>query len=412
MEDKRILFVLLLFLLPFFLRGQELLPPETADSFYIERTGEGERFIQRLAWEKVDTVYRYEITIEKQDSAEEYTGILRESRTENFIEISLAPGLYRYKVEGYNLLNRLAGISGWIPFRVFPALQPELHSFTREFLPPGDLPGGIEITLHGMNLVEGAEAYLLPLDSGGDPLVPLVWLPSGESARMVFDRLRPGRYRVYVRNPGGLEGFLEITVEPPPASPVEPPVVSSVEPPVSASAEDSAPSSPFDLYVSAGYAPLIPLDGYLFTPFESIFYPVGASLRIELVPVRQSWGDLGLELAPSWNMLKSEGLKVNLGAFHLNGTYHRRFPGQMALVFRFGAGANLVSGTSGQSTASLFTWIAAINGGISFRRFMRPAQNSRQTAFYFEAGVEFTHLFSTDTPATYIRPFLGVGRRF
>ncbi|MDR1178335.1 MAG: hypothetical protein LBK64_05870 [Spirochaetaceae bacterium] len=420
MEDKRTLFVLILFLLPLFLRGQDLLPPETEDSFYIERTEEGDRFIQRLAWEKADTVHRYEITIEKQNSAGEYTGVLRESRTENFIELSLSPGLYRYRIEGYNLLNSLAGISDWIPFRVFPALQPELYSFTQTFLPTeeGDPRGGIEITLYGMNFVEGAEVYLLPLPSGGDPVIPLAYLPSEESARMLFDRevLRPGRYRVYVRNPGGLEGFLEITVEPPSAaSPVEPSAASPVEPPVSVPAEDSAPGSSFDLYVSAGYAPLIPLDGYLFTPFDSIFYPMGASLRIELVPVRQPWGDLGLELAPSWNMLKSDDLKIHIGALHLNGTYHRRFSGQTALVFRLGAGVNLASGTSGgQSTASLFTWIAAINGGIAFRWFTRPVQNPGGAAgtFYIETGVEYTRLFATDSPAGYIRPFLGVGRRF
>jgi hypothetical protein len=420
MADKRPLFFVLLLpfiLLPGFLRGQEL-SPDAGGSYYIDRTEEEARFIQRLVWEKVDNVYRYEIAVEKQDSAGAYAEILRESRTENFIELSLASGLYRYRVTIYNLLNRPVGISDWIPFRVFPALQPELYSFTQTFLPAeeGDPQGGVEITLYGVNLVEGSEARFLSLDSGGVPVAPLAWIPAGESARVVFDgeALRPGRYRVSIRNPGGLEGFLEITVEPPPVA--GPSVVSPAEP-VSGSTEDSVPRRPFDLSVSAGYAPLIPLHGYLFTPFDDVFYPAGAFLRIEFVPLRQSWGDLGLELAPSWNMLKSDDITVHIGALHLNGTYHRRFPGQtMAFVFRLGAGVNPVYGmnSGGQSSDSLFTWIASVNSGIAFRWYTRPVQNPEQTAgtFYVEIGVEYTHLFAADSPAGYIRPSLGAGWKF
>ncbi|MDR2184331.1 MAG: hypothetical protein LBO80_01485 [Treponema sp.] len=424
MADRRFFLLPLFFLLPAFLPGQELPPPEAGGSFYIERTGEEERFIQRLVWEKADYAYRYEITIEEQSSSGEYAEIRRESRTENFIELSLAPGLYRYQIEVYNLLNRPAGISGWIPFRVFPALQPELYSFRQELTPSGegDPQGGMEIILQGMNLTEGAEVRLQPADGGGD-ITPLAYLPLGESARLVFNRetLAPGRYRVYVRNPGGLEGSLEITVSPPLAaadSPAVPPVPGTAVPSAVPEAGDAVDVlSPLGVYISAEYAPLIPFYGYLFTPFDHFFYPWGASLRVGFTPVKQSWGDLGLELAPSWNMLNSGAVKLHAGSFYLNGLYQWRFfKRTMALVFRLGAGISFVYGTGGdQDSGSIFTWMISAGGGIFLRWFMPVFYNFRRithSTFYLETGAEYNHLFTKDVPAGYVKPVLGIGWNF
>lgn len=204
----RLFFALAFFLPPCFLAGQELSPPESEGSSYIERTGEELRFIQRLVWEKAEYAHRYEITVERENNSGEYTEIYREFRTENFTDLSLAPGLYRYRIQAYNLLDRPAGLSLWIPLRVIPALQPELYSYNQEFLPAGDLRGDVEITLYGRNLVEGAELCLDPAD--GDAVTPLAYVPSGESARLVFS------LHGYLRQPweppfGGLFTGLKIS---------------------------------------------------------------------------------------------------------------------------------------------------------------------------------------------------------
>jgi hypothetical protein len=335
--------------------------------------------------------------------------------------------LYRYRIAVYDLLNRPAGISDWIPFRVFPALQPELYSFSQEFVSSGeaDPQGGIEIVLYGLNLIEGSEIQFLPADTGGNPLAPLAYLPSGKRARLIFSRetVAPGRYRVYVRNPGGLETSLEITVNPPPlpadsgsddSSAAPAPADSPPVPP----AGDSGPRWPFAIYLSAEYAPLIPLSGYIFNPFNQKFYPGGATLRIGIVPIMQSWGDLGLELAPSWNMLESGTIKVHMETLHLNGVYQRWFFNQtMAFILRLGAGVHLVHGTnsSDQSFGSIFTWIVSAEGGIFFRWFLPAIHGFRRTVrrtFYLETGVEYTHLFAKDSPVDYVKPVLGAGWRF
>jgi hypothetical protein len=422
MADRRLpLFILLpLVLAPGVLPGQE--PPETGGSFYIDRTGGEERFIQRLVWEKPDYAYRYEITIEVRDGAGGYAEIRRESRTENFIELSLAPGSYRYRIQVYNLLDHPAGVSGWTPFRVIRAIQPELHSFSWN-APPGEGNRRVELVLRGANLADGGEARLRPAGGGVD-VRPLAYHPAGGSARLVFNReaLPPGRCRVYVANPGGLEASLEITVNPPAAAeppPAEPAAPAAAEPSAAAEpAGGAGAAGPRSRYVSAEYAPLIPLDGYLFPPSGQSVYPGGASLRLGLIPLSRPWGDLGLELAPAWNMLNAGSVVIHLGAVHLNGLYQRWFFDQtLSLAVRLGAGISLVYGTNSaeQSSGSIFTWIIAANGGIALRWFL-PAPAGPRTAarrsFYLEAGAEYIQLFARDSFTAYGKPFLGAGWRF
>jgi hypothetical protein len=172
------------------------------------------------------------------------------------------------------------------------------------------------------------------------------------------------------------------------------------------------------MYVSLKYAPLIPLYGYLFDPFNQGFYPRGVSLMMGFIPIRRSWGSLGLELAPSWNMPKADAIDINFGILHLNGVYQWSFHEQlMVLIFRSGAGINLIYGTNrdNQDTGSIFTWVSSVSGEIAFRWFIRRVQNFRWTSyrtFYLEIGAEYIHLFSKDSPAGYGKPNFGAGWRF
>jgi hypothetical protein len=460
MADKKFLLlipVLWFLLIPKALWGQERPGGTGSGSFYIERTGEEERFIQRLAWEQADYAYRYEIVVEERNSSGIYTEIHRGSQTENYVDLSLAPGLYRYRVGVYNLLNRRTAISEWTYFRVLPALEPELFSFIQEFPPPVEGEAGtMEIILYGKNIQEGAEVYLRPVGTPGDPVAPLAYLPQedGQRARLVFNRdtFAPGRYRVRVRNPGGLEGSMEITLRSPPpviAAPGDSGAADSAAagtgdsgpeeardadsaPAVVSAASDTAPNDaaprPLDFEIVVEYAPLLPLYGYLFDLGDRAFYPLGFSLRIGILPIHASWGDLGLELAPSWNMHKAGDLRVHMGTFHLNGIYQLWLPNRMfSFVFRAGAGLTFLYGTgmesnfvwvfdpaknivtyasSSQDSWSIFTWIASLNGGFSFR--WTPAR-----VFFLEIGAGYTHVFSTDSPQMgYIKPSAGIGWRF
>jgi hypothetical protein len=402
----RFFILVLLVLLPAFLPGEE------------------ELFIQRLTWEKTDHAYRYEVIVEEQTGSGDYAEILRELKTENVIELSLPPGLYRYRIGVYNLLNRPAGISDWIPFRVLPALQPELHSFSQDFISAGTGDPQVAITLRGANLVEGAELHIQP-ESGGGDIAPTAFLPGGESARLIFTRLAPGPYRVRIRNPGGLEAALTITVAPLPApSPAAPAAAADGAAAAAVDAGGAVPDRAGDsggasdlrgVHVSVEYAPMIPLYGYVFTPFDQVFHPAGVSFRVGFTPLMRSWGDLGLELAPSWTMLDSGTTEIHLGTVYVNGLYQWFFADTAALVIRAGAGVNLIYGTEDLNSASIFTWTFSAGGGVFLRWFIPGVHNFLQiprNALYLEAGAEYGHLFTKDAPAGYVKPVLGFGARF
>jgi hypothetical protein len=158
---------------------------------------------------------------------------------------------------------------------------------------------------------------------------------------------------------------------------------------------------------------MIPLYGYMFEPFVGGFYPAGISLKADFVPFSWSWGDLGLGLAGSWNMLNAGAVEVHMGSLYLNGIYQRQILGERAaLIARLGAGADFLNGTDHNKAATIFNWILSMNGGVFFRWFLPVIGNALgMTAgtFFVEAGIEYTQLFAVDSPTAYIKPGLGVG---
>ena len=88
------------------------------NSFRVVETPQGLQIIQRLSWFRDENDFRYEVIIEKQDENGGYTQILREGRTENFIELSLTMGRYRYRVLVYNLLDRFEYSTNWANFSI------------------------------------------------------------------------------------------------------------------------------------------------------------------------------------------------------------------------------------------------------------------------------------------------------
>jgi hypothetical protein len=396
MADRKLLFLVLLMAGPVisFLFGQE--------AFSIKRTEEGEQFIQRLFWDETEYAVRYEVRIEEQDSAGTYTEILRESREENFIELSLAPGSYRYQVQAFNILNRSSENSEWVYFKVLPALQPELYSVTQDFSSSAKNSGNLtEIILQGKNLQE-ADVYLVSPETAA--VRPLEYLLQEDGVRLVFDTesLPPGRYRVYIRNPGGLESSLEITLAPLPP----------VTPETTSSGNTGSGFKSWSPFVSVEYAPPIPLYGYLFDHFGKTFYPLGISLRFGVLPFKKSWGDLGLEAAPHWTTLKTdfEDAKqtARLAALHLNGIYQKRLSQITALNVRLGGGISFIYATNknSQSSESIFTWMPSISAGLTLKWFIYKS-------LYVETGAEYVHIFSVDSPPPgYIKPVIGAGLAF
>jgi len=75
------------------------------------------RFVQRLTWVGDDYAMRYEVIIEKEEEGR-YTRVLREFTEAFFIEVSLSPGKYRYRVIPHDFLDQPIPVTEWMNFIV------------------------------------------------------------------------------------------------------------------------------------------------------------------------------------------------------------------------------------------------------------------------------------------------------
>ncbi|MDR2078933.1 MAG: hypothetical protein LBP74_04330, partial [Treponema sp.] len=170
--------------------------------------------MQRLSWGHDEYVFRYEVILEEErDGA--YAEILRETMEENYLVLSLRAGRFRYAVNVYNLLDKIEYTMDWVYFEVLRALQPGIRRVTpgEIFLERANTDADILLTVNGEDLDPGADIMLRRRDSPPGPegleqgIRPRKQEIDGQTALLTFsgDRLEPGDYQVYIKNPGGLD---------------------------------------------------------------------------------------------------------------------------------------------------------------------------------------------------------------
>jgi hypothetical protein len=305
----------------------------SSSSYFFEETVDGIQFTQRINWEPMNGILRYEFVLDRQNEISgSYEEFRKETTESTSIDLSLSAGNYRYKVLGYNILNRLGAESEYLYFEVLQAVKPVIS----ETKPPEvslDDGNTRRVTLSGDHFDSNSEIYIVPLQenavsSNADGiLVPssnVTYSDSGDTVELVFEEhnFQTDTFRVVVVNPGGLSASYEIEFE----EPVEPVEVAEAEPaeteevsvpeeseesteqteselieteelaeadetaeteelsdPVEITeAEDSDPTAEpervreprppldWDLNLSLGYAPMIPFYPFKFFPFDLI----------------------------------------------------------------------------------------------------------------------------------------------
>jgi hypothetical protein len=354
------------------------------------RVEEDGRFVQTFGWQDQDNVLHYKIEIERQKETD-WEALVDEETEAAFFELSLAPGLYRYRVWVYDLLGKARGLTDWIQFEVLLAKEPEIFRFSPAgFYLDEDLAW--ELYLSGRNLVKGIGIYLQQEPDGKRIQPETITVEEQEDgARLVFHfgALDLGNYTIHAVNPGGLAA--------------------------SAGNFEIAFRKPTDISVSAGYRPLVSLYGEINELFGTRIFPVGAYGRLSFVPFKRRWGYIGFEIEPAWHYLWSNdsGYKVQaqLAGGILNGLYQWWLPNRvMALSFRLGGGIystldyHFTFGRGSSEPLTVLIPVAA--AGVSFQWFIKKP-------FFVETGFDFTHFFSADkVPPGYLRPFAGAGWQF
>jgi hypothetical protein len=368
---------------------------EQEAGFYLEGTGQNARFVQRFSWEPEEYASFYEVVIQRRESSGNWTMSFSGFTGDNFIEVSLPPGSYRYHVRAYDLMERPAGKAEWAAFEVLPALRPVLEKFSPSRFPlDGGAGDGVVLILSvsGQNLAEAAEFRLVRQSPAGT-ILPLERRSgaSGEEAVLVFGggQLSPGIYELVVVNPGGLSdslGTLRIYL--------------SVMP---------------RFAVSAGYKPLIPLYGGLYELLDASFFPAGAYGQFSFLALRTDSIGLGLETDVSWTHLSSRyysGIQDYDVSGHylgveLYGLVQKPLNRHLALNLRLGGGVFSILGfekkAPGLKNEPVNALVSAAGGGLSFRLVLYKS-------FFACLGAEYIHFFPAgDPPSGHLRPFGGIG---
>ncbi|MDR1596635.1 MAG: hypothetical protein LBR99_02910 [Treponema sp.] len=402
--------------------------------YFIVRENDGPRFMQRLSWGHDEYVLRYEMILEDERD-EGYVEILRKTTEENYLVLSLRPGRFRYAVNVYNLLDKMEYTMDWVYFEVLRALQPKILGFTpgEIFLESPDTDVDTLLVVNGEDLVPGADIMLRLQDNPQGPEVPEQGIRprkqeiDGQTARLTFSggQLEPGAYSVYVRNPGGLDdsrGILSVRLRENPEQDIPAQDIPAQDIPEQDIPAQTIPKTTVfdlpDINVSLGYFPLMPLYGGLFSAgvFDSPLLPLGEAARISILPFTWRRYSLGLELGGSWNRLEAQTEHYDVAAqlieAQLSLLYQLWLSNRtMAFNFRLGAGLSILrdfyfdyhSGT-GDSLDSRYL---SLDAGVSFQWLIKGP-------FFIEAGVDFTHILSSDDTSApgYLQPVLSAGWKF
>ena len=312
------------------------------------------RFIQRLTWTGDQYAMRYEVIIEREElfSEDERGRYSRfhQSFTENeFIEVSLPPGNYRFQVIPYDFFNLPVPSAQWINFEVLSGdakLAQGDHEVT--LLNPGDETSKTEI---------------------------IISIPGHSTAET--DRRQEETQQEVLQTEAEQETI--------------------------AAAVPSAVNR-FDVYLGAVYMPLLPLyNNNEFFLGENMSL-IGAGLRAGVVSAKQGYVSPGLELLASWRIFETtQAITIDLNFLSQIRFINRRTANSIcALNVSLGAGVSMLSDIPPVSVSGQYS--LHINIGLSFLALVLPKM-------YLEIGADYSQFFTFDHFG-FFRPWIGIGVRF
>jgi hypothetical protein len=177
-------------------------------NYFLDPDSETPRFIQRLTWTGGTYSLHCEVIIEKEEGGG-YVNFMNTTTTTYYLELSLPPGNYRFRVIPYDILGKPAEGTQWKEFTVYNAVKPEIYQPEEELDYFVDNQGS-NFEFNGKNFEPDVKVYFV--NSKGEHIVPAEVLRNydGSSIRVVFDKnqLVDGEYEVIIVNPGGLETSL------------------------------------------------------------------------------------------------------------------------------------------------------------------------------------------------------------
>ena len=281
---------------------------------------------QYLEWEEENPEYvlRFEVVIEifseKTKSFEEIRRIMTEDNSSKVqVNPLLSPGVYRYKVVSYNLVDVPEVESNWFEFKIYKAYQPEIADIKSAANRTGtlfleEINDGI-FNISGKNLFPPPQseteisftqyALLNSRKKNADPVIPeILENEKNRHLKVHFDlkKLDVGKYNFIATDASGLKSSSDRRSE------IEIKFKKRVD---------------FDL--SAGYVfPVVLYDNTFEKYLDSNIMPFSAAARASFVPFKHRFGYFGLgiygtysRVYADYNNYQIDGNLINADALFL-----------------------------------------------------------------------------------------------
>ncbi len=305
------LFLLLLFSAFVFAEEQKLAKDEDFPANLEESSPEEENEFsaqemwQYLEWEEENPEYvlHYEVVIEsfseKTGAFEEINRIMTEDNSSKIqINPLLAPGVYRYKVISYNLIDVPEVESSWFEFKIYKAYQPEITDIKSVANRTGTL--FLEEINDGVFNISGKNLFALPQSDSdisfteyvllnskkknAEPIIPEI-LENEKNRRLkvCFDmkKLDVGKYNFVATDASGLKSNIDRRSE------IEVKFKKRVD---------------FDL--SAGYVfPFVLYDGTFEKYLDTNLMPLSATARASFLPFKHRFGYFGFGIFGTYSRI-------------------------------------------------------------------------------------------------------------
>lgn len=281
---------------------------------------------QYLEWEEENPEYvlHYEVVIEsfseKTNAFEEINRIMTEDNSSKVqVNPLLAPGVYRYKVISYNLVDVPEVESSWFEFKIYKAYQPEISDIKSAANRTGTL--FLEEINDGIFNISGKNLFSLPQSESdisfseyallnsrkknAEPIIPEI-LENEKNRRLKvqFDmkKLDVGKYNFIATDASGLKSNVDRRSE------IEVKFKKRVD---------------FDL--SAGYVfPVVLYDDTFEQYLDTNLMPLSATARASFVPFKHRFGYFGFgifgtysRIFADYNNYQIDGNLINADALFL-----------------------------------------------------------------------------------------------
>lgn len=425
------------------------------------------RFKQKLEWEADPNALEYKVEIKGASSS----SVSKEFTTQNcYVEFSMAPGEYSYRVFAYDFLGREASCTEWENFTITKALQPKVNLKDVNVTVDGNSKRPVTIPVDVASITDESTLVFVNTETG-EKIEGKINTSKDEdgsvsSSSVVFPNVSIGEWKMVVTNPSGLS----TESEPVSVSPAGKKIVigkssvktsedqSQIKPPVEVvhAVEEDVPDNdqnddkeekkeekieekkeeeiaekkeerieevkekkPYvvqDINLLVGMPIGFSLYDEFFNSLSNVIkmdWYVTAKIQWLFVDINNIQIGPELSFASLPFMYDNDSLSIltNTYLYQLNAVVKINLTDKIGINAKAGAGVSTISVSSrdyvNADSFEQAKWFGYVCTQCGVSFVWIPAKH-----FIVETGVDFTHIFMPDVQAGIVEPYLTVGVRF